>query len=127
MTTTTEINAFRVLGITDEVTECDCCGRQNLKATVVLRFDNDTENRHYGRTCAARYARVEVKVIDKGVKAAEAERRAAEEAARRAAADASFAAWKAFLDAEAGPGDTLEQITRLGGFVAARAAYKASA
>jgi hypothetical protein len=41
---------FKVLGTTDEITTCDCCGRKNLKCTVAL--DKDGEIVHYGRDCA---------------------------------------------------------------------------
>jgi hypothetical protein len=47
---------------------------------------------------------------------------------RRAAqieADAQHAAWQAFLDEHAGPGDMQEQFHRLGGFNKARAAFRA--
>jgi len=43
---------WRVLGKNDEVTTCECCGKSNLKLTVVLT-DGDREVR-YGRDCAAR-------------------------------------------------------------------------
>ena len=41
----------KYLGITDENTKCDLCGKPNLKKTVVL----DTENGivYYGTDCAA--------------------------------------------------------------------------
>lgn len=50
---------FKILGLTDEITTCDCCGRVNLKATVALdRCDvegNETGDIvHYGRDCAAK-------------------------------------------------------------------------
>jgi len=41
----------KVLGITDERTECECCGKTGLKRTVALEFDNDT--RFFGVDCAA--------------------------------------------------------------------------
>lgn len=50
-------------------------------------------------------------------------------ARRRAAADAervADAAWQAFLDSAAGPGDRLAQIRSLGGIAAAREAYAAA-
>lgn len=37
----------------DSVTTCDCCGRTNLKATVLMQSDLG-ELVHFGRTCAAR-------------------------------------------------------------------------
>lgn len=42
----------KILGITDEITACDHCGRSDLKRTVVLQFTDDI--RHYGTTCAQR-------------------------------------------------------------------------
>lgn len=43
---------WKVLGKNDEVTTCECCGRANLKLTVVLT-DGEQEVR-FGRDCAAR-------------------------------------------------------------------------
>lgn len=42
----------KVIGISDEVTTCECCGRTNLKRTVVIS-DGDGEV-YYGTECAAR-------------------------------------------------------------------------
>lgn len=42
---------FKILGITDEITACDCCGRTNLRCTVALERA-DGEIVHYGRDCA---------------------------------------------------------------------------
>ena len=42
---------FTLLGIVDDVTTCDCCGKKNLKRTVALDKDGDVF--HYGTTCAA--------------------------------------------------------------------------
>lgn len=43
---------MRVLGINDDVTTCECCGKSGLKCTVVLT--NGEGEVHYGRDCAAR-------------------------------------------------------------------------
>lgn len=43
---------MRVLGINDDVTTCECCGKCNLKCTVAL--DRDGETVYFGRACAAR-------------------------------------------------------------------------
>jgi hypothetical protein len=47
-----------VVGISDEVTTCDCCFRCGLKRTVALRFDtvdgDDDGTVYYGTTCASR-------------------------------------------------------------------------
>ena len=44
---------MKILGINDDVTTCECCGRSNLKATVVLETEHG-DIRHYGRDCAAK-------------------------------------------------------------------------
>lgn len=51
--------AFKILGITDERTECECCGKTNLKCTVALEFTDAEGNAtgdvtYYGRDCAAK-------------------------------------------------------------------------
>lgn len=43
---------MKLLGYTEEVTVCDCCGKSKLACTVVLETDAG-EVVHYGRTCAA--------------------------------------------------------------------------
>jgi hypothetical protein len=44
--------SFKFLGITDEITSCDCCGKTNLKKTVVL--ENESGNVvYYGVDCAS--------------------------------------------------------------------------
>lgn len=44
---------FKILGINDDVTTCECCGKTNLKATVVMESEN-IGIVHYGRDCAAK-------------------------------------------------------------------------
>jgi hypothetical protein len=46
MTTT-----IKILGICDDRTDCECCGKSNLKRTVALDFDGGV--RYYGTDCAA--------------------------------------------------------------------------
>lgn len=43
---------MKILGITDEVNTCDCCGRTNLKKTVAMEFEAGGMV-HYGTDCAA--------------------------------------------------------------------------
>jgi hypothetical protein len=43
---------MKLLGYTEEVTVCDCCGKSNLACTVALETEIG-EIVHYGRTCAA--------------------------------------------------------------------------
>jgi hypothetical protein len=51
------MKAFKLLGISEE-TECECCGKANLKRTVVLAHldadGNTVEVVKFGRDCAAR-------------------------------------------------------------------------
>jgi len=44
----------RCLGLTDEVTACDCCGRTNLKSTVAISLDGESDPVYYGSQCAER-------------------------------------------------------------------------
>lgn len=44
---------IKILGITDAITTCDCCGKSNLKRTVGLELE-DGEQVHYGVNCAAK-------------------------------------------------------------------------
>ena len=43
---------MKIIGITNDVTTCDCCGRSDLKKTVVLE-NSATYIVHYGVGCAA--------------------------------------------------------------------------
>lgn len=47
--------AAKILGINDEVTTCECCGRTNLKKTVVLGTEHGEVR--YGTACAAKALR----------------------------------------------------------------------
>lgn len=44
---------MKVLGITDERCECECCGKTNLKCTVALETAHGDVT-YYGRDCAAK-------------------------------------------------------------------------
>lgn len=43
----------RVLGLTDEVTTCECCGRTGLRSTVIVGTEEGEA--YYGSTCASRF------------------------------------------------------------------------
>lgn len=45
---------FTVVGITDEVNSCDCCGKMGLKSTFAVRLNETDEIVHYGSTCVTR-------------------------------------------------------------------------
>lgn len=71
---------MKILGISDEVTTCECCGKKNLKRTVVLT--NGEGEVHYGSECAAKALRqtpagrhVTKKDVDKMAERAEKVRR----------------------------------------------------
>lgn len=53
MTTTTESLNLKAVGFNDEQTECDACGRMELKGTVIIAEDG-AEIGRYGTTCASR-------------------------------------------------------------------------
>lgn len=42
---------MNILGITDEITTCDCCGKKNLKCTIALETEGG-DIVYYGRDCA---------------------------------------------------------------------------
>lgn len=49
---------FTLLGVTDDVTDCDCCGKRDLKCTMALAEHDADGNAvgevYYGRDCGAR-------------------------------------------------------------------------
>jgi hypothetical protein len=42
---------MKILGISNEVTTCECCGKKNLKKTIIL--SNEFGEKYYGINCAA--------------------------------------------------------------------------
>ena len=125
---------FIIEGITDERDSCDCCGKTNLKRTVVLQdTENDGEFVFFGTTCAARAMKIPVKEVKAGVKSKEDAKRASERAARRERDRIEMAEWSAFLVEQTGGifdfrGDPciFSMIQALGGFQAARTLQRAS-
>jgi hypothetical protein len=121
---------FEYLGTTDEVTTCDCCGKSNLKKTVVIRDFEGSEELYYGVTCAAKALNVGIKEVKAGTAAAD---KAKEEAARQVKEEADRARterWHAHLVARAGAMhdfggklDVFAMIQKLGGFKAAQAGF----
>lgn len=47
---------FRVLGFTEEVTDCDCCGRSDLKGTIVLENIETGSIGYFGSVCGSKIA-----------------------------------------------------------------------
>ncbi len=50
---TTATPTYRLLGISDDVTVCECCGKADLKCTMALASDDGGLVR-FGRDCGAR-------------------------------------------------------------------------
>ena len=77
-----------------------------------------------GTGCAAKAMGVGVGIYRKAAKAADTEVFIAERAEVKRLDDIRCAHWFAWLTANAGPGDVSTQIARLGGFAAAKVAYR---
>lgn len=69
---------WTIKGINDEQTACDCCGRTNLKKTVVL--SNGEQEVRFGSECAARRLSCTKKEVESTVRSLE--KAAREEAAK---------------------------------------------
>ena len=84
-TTQTTALTYRVLGTTDDITNCDQCGRDDLKSTVILGYldaDGNVEGvRYVGSDCGAKLSGQRGSVIASDAKKAD---HAAREAATAA-------------------------------------------
>jgi hypothetical protein len=94
MTTTT---ALKVLGITDEKTECECCGRTDLKRTVVVGT-GEGDVRYLGTECASKVLGWDATRVNREFTSAK----------RAAAERAAYDAWKI-----ATFGDTSDSLDRI--------------
>ena len=45
----------KILGINDEVTICECCGRNDLKATIIIGDADNNIIGRYGAVCAKQF------------------------------------------------------------------------
>lgn len=79
-------NDIKILGLTDEITTCGCCGKTGLKVTVALEI-NGGPTLYYGRDCAGmiRYGKKSSNNTRKVAEDARSEMGRAARAARRAA------------------------------------------
>lgn len=68
-----KVNApkFRILGITDERSACDCCGKTGLKRVVALEEMSTLKVWFYGTTCAANTMKTSVKSVKTGIELAQ--------------------------------------------------------
>ena len=46
------MTTIKIITFTDKITECECCGRTELKGTFCLTIDG--EEHYYGSTCAGK-------------------------------------------------------------------------
>lgn len=46
------MSRFKFLGINDDKSHCECCGKQGLKRVVWIEDCETNEIRHFGTTCA---------------------------------------------------------------------------
>jgi len=111
---------FRVVGTTDEVNACDCCGKTKLKSTVEL-FELDADGNdvadqpvYFGVTCAARAMHREVKAVRSDVLAADRAREAAARAAKYAAERERREAWLYWLDQQGPASARREEHVQIG-------------
>ena len=67
--------AHIILGTDDSVTTCDCCGKSNLKSTIIVSVDGEVM--HYGSTCATRHTGMRHPEIARALQTVEANKIAA--------------------------------------------------
>lgn len=126
------MNGARMIavGTTDDHTTCECCGRTDLKRTVIMRTldadGNQIAQSFFGTTCAAKASGRKLSEIKAEAAEGDQAAREAEERARRARARELDAEWQAWLDAHSDAPDRLSQIEDLGGWAAAHRAFNAA-
>lgn len=52
---------LKIIGIDDTIHSCDCCGKSNLKHTILVEINGECQN--YGTTCATRHTGLSDKEI----------------------------------------------------------------
>lgn len=119
---------MEIIGTTDERSDCECCGRSDLRTVVVLR-DAEGALYFYGTTCAARAHGWEPGDVAKAARRADRAALAARIAAYHRKVNAESAKvdrFHAWVEAETGM-DALDGIWDvLGGLTEAQAAYAAA-
>ena len=72
----TKENMNKILGITNDVTQCECCGRNDLKSTVIIATEDSIIIGYFGSTCATNYVAGTGAEIEKRAKRVTRERNA---------------------------------------------------
>jgi hypothetical protein len=103
-TVTRETLTWRSLGFTEDINECDICGKQELKGTVHMvivssEVGRTEEEVHAGVVCAARRVGTTAKVIRHAADEADKAARDAWSNWSSARHDAEYAITQAWLDA----------------------------
>lgn len=57
---------FKIIGFTDSVNDCDCCGKTGLKGAYCIQIEGNEF--YYGSVCAQKHTGVSEKVIKSEVK-----------------------------------------------------------
>jgi cell fate (sporulation/competence/biofilm development) regulator YmcA (YheA/YmcA/DUF963 family) len=58
---------MKLLGITDSINVCECCGKSDLKSTVAFQTDAG-DVVYYGKICASKHSHKSAKEINKELK-----------------------------------------------------------
>lgn len=111
-----------MLGTSDEVQQCECCGRDDLKKTIALSVD-DGDPLFFGETCAARALARSAKDVRAMARRADFEKREREAMALRAEHDRRFELGRVWLNERVPElrDQRFEQIEKLGGWQAIQA------
>lgn len=70
---TETVKTYRVLGFTEEITSCDCCGREDLKGTLCLENIHTGTINYFGSVCGAKISGNTKKFITEELSAIEKE------------------------------------------------------
>lgn len=123
--------AYRVIGTTDESTECGLCGRVELKCTVMLvpldaDGNTDGEVTYFGRSCAAKAAGWTVRELNANIKRVAVEKLAAERARRIAEREVETKAYNAWVAETYGTGSPLKNALQKHGVAGLWAQFRAA-
>lgn len=96
------IKRFGTRGTTSDITTCDCCGKSDLKSTVIIvGLDaggaETGDLRHYGSTCAAKALGLTHKAVKGASQSFKAQRDAAADWAMESSE--AYGAWRAIHNA----------------------------